>query len=99
MYNEGFNTNWDARFSEKLKFDGFADDVTNEFAEPSLVNITKAIVKYSDGLSVGSEDLSPELREVFDAAECEKLDFVAEENLNKEVSEFLDKVIEAEVLI
>ncbi|PWL23393.1 MAG: glycogen synthase [Fluviicola sp. XM-24bin1] len=99
MYNDGFNNNWDARFSEKLKFDGFSEDVTGEFAEPSLVNITKAIAKYSDGLSVGSEDLNPELRAIFDAAECEKLDYVAEEHLNKEVSEFLDKVIEAEVLI
>lgn len=99
MYNEGFNNNWDARFAEKLKFDGFSDEVTADFAEPSIENITKASVKYADGISVGSEDLSPELRAIFDEAECQKLDFVAEENLNKEVSEFLDKVIEAEVLI
>jgi starch synthase len=99
MYNDGFNNNWDGRFAEKLKFDGFSEDVTNDFADPSFENITKAIVKYADGISVGSEELSSELRTVFDSAECPKLDFVAEENLTKEVSEFLDKVIEAEVLI
>ncbi len=99
MFNDGFNNNWDARFSEKLKFDGFSDDVTEDFKDPSLENVAKAIVKYSDGLSVGSEELHPELRAIFDAAECEKLDYVAEEHLNKSVSEFLDKVIEAEVLI
>jgi len=99
LYNDGFNDNWDARLAEKLKFDGFDEDVTKDFAEPSFENISKAATKYVDGLSVGSEELSPELRTIFDEAECEKLDYVAEENQIKEVSEFLDKVIEAEVLI
>jgi starch synthase len=99
MYNDGFNNNWDERLAEKLKFDGFDEDVTKDFAEPSFENISKVATKYVDGLSVGSEDLSPELRAIFDGAECEKLDFVAEENQVKEVSEFLDKVIDAEVLI
>jgi len=99
MYNDGFNNNWDERLAEKLKFDGFDEDVTNDFLEPSFENISKVATKYVDGLSVGSEELSPELRAIFDSAECEKLDFVAEENQIKEVSEFLDKVIEAEVLI
>ena len=62
-------------------------------------NITKAAAKYVDGLSVGSENLTPELRAIFDSAECEKLDYVAEEHQVKEVSEFLDKVIDTEVLI
>jgi len=56
-------------------------------------------VKYVDGISVGSEELDPELRAIFDAAECPKLDWVAEEHQLKETSEFLDKIIEAEVLI
>ncbi len=99
MYNEGVNNNWDARFNEKLKFDGFSDEITGDFTEPSMVNITKAIVKYVDGISVGSEELDPELRAIFDAAECPKLDWVAEEHQLKETSEFLDKIIEAEVLI
>lgn len=99
MYNEGFNNNWDERLAEKLKFDGFDEDVTKHFSNPSFENVSKAITKYVDGLSVGSDELSPELRAIFEAAECQKLDFVAEELQVKEVSEFLDKVIEAEVLI
>jgi starch synthase len=99
MYNDGFNNNWDQRFAEKLKFDGFDDSVTKDFEEPSFENVSKALVKYVDGLSVGSEDLSPKQRAIFESAECEKLDFVAEENQVKEVTEFLDRVIDAEVLI
>ena len=97
MYSKGFNNNWDERITEKLKFDGFDEDVINEFSDPSFENITKSAAKYVDGLSVGSEDLSPELRAIFDAAECDKLDYVAEEHQVKEVSEFLDKVIDTEV--
>lgn len=99
MYDEGFNNNWDARLAEKLKFDGFKEEVTNDLVDTSFANISSVITKYVDGLSVGSEVLRPELRAVFDAAECEKLDYVAEEYQVKAVSEFLDKVIEAEVLI
>ena len=100
MYgNDGFNNNWDERFVEKLKFDGFEDDVLNEFNELDFVNLNRVVANHVDGLSVGKEELSTELREIFDAAECEKLDYVAEEHVVKEVSAFLDKVIEAEVLI
>lgn len=99
IYGESFNNNWDERLVEKLKFDGFEDDVTSQFTDTSCTTITSVISKYVDGLSVGSEDLSSEMRAIFDAAECEKLDFVAEEAQTKATSEFLDKVIEAEVLI
>lgn len=99
MYDESFNNNWDDRFIDKLKFDGFDEDVTSQITDTSCATITSVVSKYVDGLSVGSEDISPELRAVFDAAECEKLDFIAEEAQIKATSEFLDKVIEAEVLI
>lgn len=99
IHNEGFNNNWDSKFSEKLKFDGFSDEVIADVKEASVENITKAAIKYADGISVGSEELTPELKAIFDAADCKKLEWVAEENQVKSTSEFLDKVIEAEVLI
>ncbi len=99
MFDKGFNTNWDDRFSEKLKFDGFSEEVVKDFEQVDYKSLSEAIVKYVDGLSVGSEELSDDLRAVFDGADCPKLDFVAEESHTKEVSEFLDKIIEAEVFI
>jgi hypothetical protein len=99
MYNEGFNNNWDPRLAEKLKFDGFEEDVTNDFADTSFENISRIAAKYVDGLSVSSSEIDPKLKAIFDEAQCEKLDYVAEEHQVKEVLAFLDKVIEAEVLI
>jgi len=84
---------------EKLKFDGFRDEVTNEFTDNSFVNLNRVAAKFADGLTVSSEELDAELKEVFDNATCSKLDYVAEEHQIKEVSEFIDKVIDTEVCI
>lgn len=99
LYNDGFNMNWDSRFTEKLKFDGFSDEIINAFNSTSHEDVVRACVKYADGLIVMSNELSDKMRAIFNDATCIKLDFVAEEHQNKEISNFLDKVIEAEVLI
>jgi starch synthase len=99
IYNDGFNKNWDPRFAEKLKFDGFDDEVVSQLQDTSYENITRVITKYADGINVASEELSPELRTIFDEATCLKQDYVPEENQTKVMSEFFNKVIEDNVLI
>ena len=99
MYNDDFNNNWDARFAEKLKFDGFDDEVVNQLADTSFENITRVITKYADGINVSSEELTPSLKAIFDEATCLKQEYVAEENQTKVMSEFFNKVIEETVLI
>ena len=99
IYNEGFNKNWDARFPDKLKFDGFDAELSEQFKDTSYENISRVISKYADGITVGSEHLDPKLRAVFDEATCLKLDFIPEEQRTKAMSEFFDKVIEESVLI
>lgn len=99
IYNDCFNKNWDERFADKLKFDGFDDELVAQLKDTSPENITKVMVQYSDGVNVGSDNLSPELRKIFEEATCLKQDFVPEEHQNKIMSEFFDKVIEEAVLI
>jgi starch synthase len=99
IYNEGFNKNWDPRFSEKLKFDGFDAELADKFKDTSYENITRVISQYADGINVGSEVLTPELQAIFDEATCLKLDYVPEELRTKALSDFFDKVIEESVLI
>ena len=92
IYEEGFNKDWDSRFSEKLKFDGFDDEIVTQLKDDtSYENITRVIAKYADGINVGSEKISSELRKIFDDATCLKLDFVPEEQQTKALSEFFDK--------
>lgn len=99
MYNDEFNKNWDARFSDKLKFDGFDEDVVSDFKDSSFKGITQGALKYMDGVNVSSEELNSDLKEIYDGLACSKLDFTAEEHQVKALSEFFDKVIEEEVLI
>lgn len=99
IYNDGFNKNWDARFADKLKFDGFDDEVVSQMQVTSYENITRVISKYADGINIASETISPELQKIYDDATCLKQEFVAEENQTKVMSEFFNKVIEETVLI
>jgi starch synthase len=99
LYNDTFNTNWDVRFPDKLKFDGFEDEIVNAMSDTSCENITRVISKYVDGITVASETLSPEFQAIYDEATCLKQAYVPEENQTKVFSEFFDKVIEANVLI
>lgn len=98
MYNHEFNKNWDTRLAEKLKFDGVDKETVSYFSNTDFHSVTENMLKYVDGVNVASEELSPELKKIYDGLTCSKQDFIAEEHQNKVLSEFFDKVIE-EVLI
>lgn len=99
LYNNGFEQNWDTRFADKLKFDGFPEEVISEVQEPSYENILRLALKYSNGVNVGSEDLDQVSQKLFEEASCLKQVYIPEENQTKVLSDFFDKVIEEEVLI
>lgn len=99
VYNEGFNKNWDASFPDKLKFDGFDDEVVSEMKDTSFENVSRVMMKYADGLNVSSENLDASLQQIFDEATCSKQEYVPEENQTKVMSEFFDKIIEEEIII
>jgi hypothetical protein len=91
---------WDKRFAEKLKFEGFSDEVISKFEDTSFLNITKSFIDYCDGISVAVDNLKPDLRTIFDSAKhCHKIDYIQEENQAKEYSNFFDKVVEESVLV
>jgi starch synthase len=99
MYNDCFEPAWDERFHEKLVFDGFDKDTTDLFKDSSCENVIRNIAKFSDGLTVSSENISPSLQGVFDEAKCLKQEYVPEEFQAKVLSEFFDRVIEGPVLV
>jgi starch synthase len=98
MYNEVFTSPWDTRLPEKLIFDGIPKDVATKFSDTSCMGITKALTEYVDGLCVGSESISTELSDIFNSANCPKLNYIPEENQAKELSTFFDKIIDESVL-
>jgi starch synthase len=98
LYNEDFSTPWDARFSEKLAFDGFPKEVVEQFADTSFENLSRIMIAHADGVNIATEDLQANLRALYDASPALKLDYIAEEHQGKELSAFFDKVIEAGVI-
>jgi starch synthase len=99
LYNEEINTIWDSRFAEKLKFDGFDKKLLAELQDLSYENVMRTIFKLTDGLAIGSEEINPIIKQLFDEASCLKQGFVNEEFQTKIMSEFFDKVIEEEILV
>ena len=98
LYNDSFDTNWDKRFAEKLKFEGFESDILDGITDTSCLGITKLISSHVDGLIMASETVSSELQQIYDSATCHKLPYEGEEKNAKTLSEFFDKVIEDSVL-
>ena len=97
LYDSIFENGWDNRFNEKLNFDGFDSEVTEGVKDASYLNVLNTAIRYADGLTVGSESLDAVSQEIFDSANCIKLNYIPEENQAKVFSEFFDKVIEEEV--
>jgi starch synthase len=99
LYDNGFTDAWNDRFADKLKFDGFGKEIISELEVPTYENVLRTAIQHSDGLTVGSEILDEISQKLYDEAICLKQEFIPEENQNKTMSEFFDKVIEEEVLI
>lgn len=98
LYNDSYKTDWDKRFAEKLKFEGFDDAVCEKFKDTSFLNYSKNMLQFFDGVNLSSEEMDADLKEVYDGLAAHKLGFVEEEHLAKELSDFYDKVIQEPAL-
>ncbi len=99
LYDNEFNKKWEDRFDEKLKFEGFSDEVIDSIKEGDYTSLNKAAISHSDGVVMGSASVNEELKEAFEATDVLKLEFESEEIQPKMMSEFFDKVIDEEALI
>lgn len=99
VYDNKFNNNWEDRFEEKLKFEGFNDKIVQDLKTGDFVSLNKVAMDYSDGVIMGSENVEEDIKAAFDQLDKSKLEFESEEVHPKLVSEFFDKVIDEEALI
>lgn len=98
MYNDCFDSPWNKRFAEKLILDGFPEEIASQFNATDCLSLIQSMVNFCDGINIASEDLSPELREIYDGATCLKQDYVTEENQAKEIGSLFDEVIAGNIL-
>lgn len=99
VYNEDVNKNWDNRFVEKLKFEGFNEEVVDNISDGSRVSLLKEALRWSDGVVQGSETLNEDLAGALNENEDKLvMEFAEVEAQAKLMSDFYDKV-EEEVLV
>ena len=98
LFNEGFEQPLDARFHEKLKFDGFPKAVLEKSKETDFISFTKLILEHCDGVTVAEPNLDPALRAIFDEASILKQDYINEEHEAKAFSAFFDRVLDSSVV-
>jgi starch synthase len=95
LYNEKFDQPLDARFHEKLKYDGFPKSVLEKSKETDFISYTKLILDHCDGVTVAEANLDPALRALFDEASILKQDYINEEQEAKTFSAFFDRVLDS----
>jgi len=69
IYNQSFDGALDEDMKKKVLFDGIEDDAIAHLDNPTYSNILKVAIDNSDGLVIGSEEISEDLK-----AYIEKLD-------------------------
>ncbi len=75
VYNFGFTAELNTKMIDKVKFDGINDDKLNVIESPTLDNLTKLAVSYSDGVILGSDVLAEDVIEHVNNANIPVLPF------------------------
>lgn len=98
VYDNGFNKNWDPKFYEKLKFDGFDDKDIHDLKDVDFLALTKKAIQVSDGVVQGSGEIDEEIAKVIEASEIPFLEYYSEETCVKPMNEFYDQIFEEVVV-
>ena len=94
VYDNGFNKNWDAKFYEKLKFDGFDEAAISSLKKVDFNTLNEMAIKVSDGVVQGSPKISNELSSIIQSSGNPFLEYYPEESFVKPMDEFYDQLIE-----
>ncbi|MEO9533482.1 MAG: glycogen/starch synthase [Crocinitomicaceae bacterium] len=94
VYDDAFNKNWDSKFHEKLKFDGFNEEDIASLKDVDFVALNKMAINESDGVIQGSEEMNGDLATEIKSAGVPFLEYYPEETCVKPIDEFYDQIIE-----
>jgi starch synthase len=97
LYNNGFDQIFDAKFHEKIIFEGIEQsDVNLLKKEPTYNNLLKLAVNFSDGIIKGSENLNSDIEKYIEKSKIPVLNHPSEENYIDAYSKFYDKILNPE---
>ena len=94
IYNDSFSGSIDKDFARKLVEKEVTMDDLERIKEPTWENITKFAIDYSDGIILGSKDISPEIIEYIRQSGKPMLEYSEEDKLAENCEKFYSVVIE-----
>jgi starch synthase len=92
-YNNAFEGELDPNFSNKLKFDGFSDEVAGIVNTPSYANLSKLALEYTDALVNNGGNIDPEIIAHAKSKGIPVYDSVEKEDYKEKYNEIYESVL------
>ncbi len=98
--NEGGPKSLSKKIYDKFEFDGFnKKDYKHLAEEPSLLNLTKTAIDYSDAIVYGSEKLPPDVEKYIKKSGLPVLPYKQEIELSQALNDFMNQLVEEESVV
>ena len=93
IYSQSFEGTLDSELINKIKFDGIPHESISHLEIPNYENILKASILHSDGLIIGSENLSGSLTKFIESSGKAFLPFASKEEFAQVYTSFYNKML------
>lgn len=94
IYDEGFEGSLDSRMAEKMKQDGIDPKSIECIENPTFEALNSLAIQSSDGLIVGSENLSSETAKAIEDSGLPTMSYHGEEGYVGDINNFYDTILE-----
>ncbi len=88
IFKEGYEGILDAQISKKVQFDGVPQEAIQELDNPTYESLMMAAINHSDGVVMGSEEISPNLTKFIEASKKPFLPFAPKDVFAEAYTEF-----------
>ncbi|WP_130733291.1 glycogen/starch synthase [Flavobacterium sp. J27] len=93
VYNLGFEGELNSELVGKMSFDNISKETTKDVVTPNYENLMKLTIDHSDGLVVGSENLSSTLTKYIETSGKPFLPFASKDSVSELYTDFIKKHI------
>ena len=88
IFGEGFDGELDKEISKKIQFDAVPYEAVQDLEVPTYENLMKVAIAHSDGVTMGSEEISPNLTKFIEASKKPFLPFASKDAFAEAFTQF-----------
>ena len=93
VYNDGFDTLLNEKFSKKLMVDGITEEDISIVKKPNYENLTRLALKMSDGIILGDKQINKNILKHIKSAKKPVLEYKPEDDYIDAYSDFYDQIL------